>query len=78
MLVQAGRYVNKILDEKRQQGTDEGGRDAAWWEESLWQYVADHMPKGNPTPAQVREWYEKREAVLKKKAEERRSSTPRD
>lgn len=66
-----GQYVRQVLEERREQGTDEGGRDASWWFDALWSYVGCAMPTERVlTPQTVEAWYVKFEEALRKKEEE--------
>lgn len=67
-LVHVGRHVQSVLEQKREQGKDEGGRDYDWWYEALWSYVGCAMPTDELVSSQkVEGWYTKFEEVLQKK-----------
>ena len=77
LLLPIGRHITKVLEEKRRLGTDEGGRDAKWWFDTLWSYVGASMPGVTKAvePQTVEKWYKTREAkVQAKKAAKSRQS----
>lgn len=61
LIVAIGQHVERVLANKAAQGRDEAGRDAGWWHDALWSYVACALPTKKLVSASTAEsWYRKR------------------